>query len=376
MKNILKLMAFLVLALQACEPAKEASDTKESTANNQLTLSDAQLQNIDTSTVFIQQKTISNTLQVQGVIDVPPQSMVNISAAYGGYLKYTELLPGQKVRKGEVLAVLEDAKFVELQQSYLNTKNDLQLQQLDYKNQQELWKEKATTEKAYLQSKVIFENAKVSVRTLEEKLKILGIDPNKISADNIGARIEVRSPIEGYISKVNVNVGKYLSSNEVMFELVNPDDIHLNLQVFQKDAAALAIGQKVLAYSNEFPNKKVAANIILIGKTLNENKAVEVHCHFDNNAQHWFPGMYLHAEIQTENVSAYVLPKSAVVRFDNQSLVVIKLVNKTYELVPVKVLKESGDWTAIENGAVLENKAVLSKDAYKILMAIKNTEEE
>ena len=71
--------------------------------------------------------TVSNILRLQGKIDVPPQSIVSLSFPLGGYLKSTDLLPGMHVHRGQVLAVLEDMQFIQLQQDYLLAKEKLTL---------------------------------------------------------------------------------------------------------------------------------------------------------------------------------------------------------------------------------------------------------
>ena len=55
-------------------------------------------------------RSLSSVLKVNGTIDLPPQNVVSISAPSGGYVKSSDLLPGQLVRKGRVMVVIENAK--------------------------------------------------------------------------------------------------------------------------------------------------------------------------------------------------------------------------------------------------------------------------
>ena len=84
----------------------------------------------------------------------------------------------------------------------------------------------------------------------------------------------------GIVTKVNVNIGKYVNPSDVLFEIVNPSDIHLALTVFEKDVNKLSVGQQLVAYTNNNPSKKYPCEIILIGKDFSSDKAIEVHCHF------------------------------------------------------------------------------------------------
>ena len=86
-----------------------------------------------------------------------------------------------------------------------------------------------------LEAKSALEILDINLQSLSEKLKLIGIDANKLSVDKISSKVNILSPIDGYVSKVNVNVGKYLSPNDILFELINPDDIHLNIQIKLND---------------------------------------------------------------------------------------------------------------------------------------------
>ena len=63
---------------------------------------------------------------------------------------------------------------------------------------------------------------------------MININPEKLNAENISRYSSVPSPISGFVSKVNVNIGKYVNPADVIFEIVNPTDIHLALDVFEK----------------------------------------------------------------------------------------------------------------------------------------------
>src|SRR5690606_40044010 len=98
-----------------------------------------------------------------------------------------------------------------------------------------------------------------------------------VSVNNIKRTASVYAPFDGFVSQVFVNIGKYVSPSDVLFELVNPKDLHLNLKVFEKDWDKISIGQSLTAYTNSNPEKKYGGEIILIGKNISQDRAVEVH---------------------------------------------------------------------------------------------------
>lgn len=60
-----------------------------------------------------------------------------------------------------------------------------------------------------------------------------------------------------------MNIGKYVNPSDVLFELVNPKDIHVNLHVFEKDIVKLSIGQNLIVYTNSNPDKKISLRNII-----------------------------------------------------------------------------------------------------------------
>ena len=365
------------LLLQACGgKTKTAEATTEQAVESLVTLTDAQLKNAALELTQLQQQQISSVLKLNGKIDVPPQNIVSISVPMGGYLKSTKLLPGLHVKKGEVIAVIEDQQYIQLQQDFLTAKAKLPFLENEFNRQKELNESKASSDKTYQQAEAEFKSQKVLVSALAEKLKLAGINLSRLDETNITRSIQVFSPIDGYVSAVNVNIGKYVAPTDVLFELINPTDIHLALTVFEKDVNKLFIGQKLVAYTNNDPSNKHECEILLIGKDLNDERNTEVHCHFEAYDKNLIPGTYMNAEVEVKNKAAWVVPEDAVVRFENKHYVFVKKSAKQFELTEVQIGISEKGFTEILNGDALQQKEIVGKGAYTVLMSLKNKAED
>jgi cobalt-zinc-cadmium efflux system membrane fusion protein len=217
---------------------------------------------------------------------------------------------------------------------------------------------------------------KILVKSLAEKLKLAGINPEKLNENTISKSINISSPINGYVSKVNVNIGKFIAPTDVMFELVNTSDIHLALKVFEKDLDKLSIGQKVVAFTNTYPDKKYPCEILLIGKSLSEERNTDVHCHFEVYDKALIPGTYMNAEIAITNAKSYVLPEDAIVRYENKYYVFVKKAATQFEMVEVQIGNTEKGLTEIIKTENLNNQTFVIKGAYSLLMSLKNKSEE
>jgi membrane fusion protein, heavy metal efflux system len=378
MKNII-ILAILFISLSGCGSKEQAENTTEATVSgNAVELTDAQMKNAGIVTGKLEQKSISSVLKVNGVIDVPPQNLVSISAPLGGYLKSTDLLPGMHINKGQSLAVLEDQQYIQLQQEYLISKAKLIFTEQEFNRQKSLNESKASSDKVFQQSQADYTSEKVLVKSLYEKLKLIGINPDNLNENNLSRSVNIISPINGFVSKVNMNIGKYAKPEDVLFEIVDPSDIHLALNIFEKDINKLSIGQKLIAYTNNNPEKKYECEIALIGKDFSEDRNVEVHCHFKEYDKNLIPGMFMNAEIEVQSNDAFVLPSDAVVSFENKQYIFIAKGNNQFEMREVKAGITEGENIEIlvEDAKDLSNKSIVVKGAYSLLMKMKNTSDE
>lgn len=374
MKRFILILNLFIL-ITACKN-KNQEEAAIETNNNTITLTEAQFKNAGIATGKFTQETISTLLKANGKIDVPPQNMVSISVPLGGYLKHTNLLAGMHVNKGEILATIDDQQYIQIQQDYLTTKAQFEFTESEYKRQSELNKNKATSDKIFEQVKSTYHTQQILIKALEEKLKLIGLNPQKISTATISKNINIYSPISGFVTAVNVNIGKYLNPSDVLFELVDPTDIHLNITVFEKDVNKLSIGQKLFAYSNNNPDKKYLCDIILISKNLNKENFAEVHCHFENYSSLLLPGMFMNAEIETKANIANALPNDAFVRFENKQYVFIQTHDKAFKMIEVEIGNSENGFTEILNAESLKNETFVLKGAYNLLMSLKNIGEE
>ena len=377
MKNII-LIINIALLLNSCGNDNKQSDAEneQPTQENTLSLTDEQYKNAAIEIGKIFTSNISSVLKLNGKIDVPPQSLVSVSVPLGGYLKSTKLLPGMHIRKGDPLAVMEDIQYIQLQQDYLTAKAQLSLTESEYNRQKELNQSKATSDKVFEQVRTNYQTQLVLLKSLEEKLKLIGLNPQRISAGTISKSINIYSPISGFVSAVNVNIGKYVTPSDILFELVNPNDIHLNLTVFEKDINKLAVGQKLLAYSNSHPQTKYPLEVILISKNISGQNAAEVHCQFKQYDNGLLPGMFMNAEIEVSTHNANVLPEEAIVRFENKHYVFVEKGKQTFEMKEVQTGNAENNLVEIINAEQFDNENIVVKNAYTLLMALKNESEE
>jgi cobalt-zinc-cadmium efflux system membrane fusion protein len=376
-KYIIIAIAFSILT--SCGNKKtETTATEETPSETTVELTDAQLKNSEIITGKIELRNISSLLKVNGKIEVPPQNMVSVSVPMGGYLKSTKLLAGMHISKGEVIATMEDQQYIQLQQDYLTAKAHFTSIEAEYNRQKELNQSKASSDKIFQNAQTDYLSQKILIKSLSEKLKLIGVNPDNLNENTISKSINITSPIDGFVSQVKMNIGKYATPTDVLFELVNPSDIHLTLTIFEKDLNKISIGQKIFAYNNTQPDKKYICEIILIGKDVTSERTIQVQSHFEQYDKSLIPGMYMNAEVEVSTNNAFVIPNDGLVRFEGKQYVFTQTEKNKYEMQEVTTANNENGFTQISfaDSTEMRNKTFVIKGAYTLLMKMKNTEEE
>lgn len=370
-------LSVIILLSAACKD-KTAGSTGSQSAGSSMSIemNNVQMKNAGVKTDTLKSELLNGIIKVNGMIDVPPQNMVSVSLPVGGYLSSTKLLPGMHLRKGEVIAVMEDQQYIQIQQDYLTALVNFTGIEKEYFRQKELNITKAGSDKSLEQAESAYKSQKILLRSLSEKLRLIGINPSTLNENNISRSINIYSPINGFVSKVNVNIGRYINPSDIMFELVNPEDIHLNLTVFEKDLGKISIGSKVMAYTNQEPDKFYLCDVILIGKDVSREGFVQVHCHFDTYSPILIPGMYMNADVYTGDKLSFSISESAIISFEGKNYVFTEISKGKFSMKEVQTgLNEQGR-CEILNHEDFDSDRIVVSGAYEMLMMINNKEEE
>ena len=335
-------------------------------------------------TGIVELRTLSSTLKVNGIISVAPQNHATICMPLGGFIKSATLMPGNVVTKGQTLALIENQDFVDIQLNYLEAKNKLVFAEADFKRHSDLYKADVYSEQNVQQVTVDYKNLKALVRSLEQKLLLIGIDPDQLNEGNISNTVNIVSPINGFLKAVNVNIGRFVSPTDVLFEIVNSDKLYLELTLFEKDAAKVSSGQKIKFYINNETEAHEAV-ISQTGKSVSDDKTFSVYGTVSSACKNVLPGMYVNALIEESDIKTLAVPSEAVVSFDDKDYIFIFKKNKEeagqpfteYKIIEVKKGVSFSGFTGITlpEGFDINTAKVVVKGAYNLLSAMKNAGE-
>ena len=287
-----------VLALTSCENEKKDTKVVEVTMTTT-----SPIAAISTSSDAQEDKSNENdthSISVRGYVDVPPEQRLSVSPFYGGYVKNILVLPGTKVKKGEVLFTLQNPEFITLQQQYLETAKQLEYLEQDFKRQMELSKDNISSEKTFKKAESDYQVMKAKASGLKEQLKLLGISTSDLENGSIYTVVKVYAQISGTVTEVNIQKGVFVDVKDVAVKLINMDHLHLELEVFEQEALKVKVGQKILFRIPEIDDKEYNGEVHLVVPAIDMKKRTFlVHGHLDDMKKNKFlPGMYVDAKIR------------------------------------------------------------------------------
>ena len=374
----------MLLSCKGGKENKEESAVVEVLPIDIVELRDDQIKMAGIETGSIEWRSLSGNLKVNGSVGVAPENLATVCMPFGGFVKSVTLMPGHAVTKGQTLAILENQQFVEIQQNYLEAKSKLEFAEAEFKRHTELFKEDVYSQQNLQKVTADYKGLKAEVKALEQKLAMIGIDPANLHEDDISRSVSLISPISGYVKAVNINVGKYVASSDILFEIVNSDKLYLELTLFEKDADKVSVGQKIRFFINNETEQHDAV-IYQTGRTINADKSYKVYALVKGVCKNLLPGMYVNATIEAASSSVIALPSEAIVSFDDKDYIFVFEKTKTeggkpfteYRMIEVQKGVTDGGYTEIilPKGLDAKSAKVVIKGAYNLLSAKKNAGE-
>lgn len=382
------LLFFSACGTKQDEESKDINETSKTPSDsiasktNEVIFTSAQYKLAEIETGTVEMRSLSNIIKVNGAIDVEPSNMAMVSAPLGGYVKTAGLLPGQAIKKGQVLATLENPEFITLQQDYLESKGRLQYLEQEYQRQEKLRKEDINSAKTFQQVASDYKVMQARINGLEQRLALAGINTASLRNGKISRSANLYAPISGYIKSSNVNIGKYVNPSDVLFELINKNDLHLALNAFEKDLGKIKVGQTVKFSLAKENNYNRTAKIFLVGQSAGSDGIIPVHCHLQKQDESdLLPGMYVKAWIETGTEKQSAVPTDAIVQLEGKDYLILQKEQSAtgykFQLEQIKKGTEQEGYTAITLPENFDSKTakIVVKNAYAILSVLKNSEE-
>lgn len=391
MKNTIYKTIFFtaILFIIGCKnkTATVIEDAHKAENENFIELTDAQLAQTEISIGKVEKRKIGHEIMVNGLIDVPPQGNISITVPYGGFLKYSTMLPGSRLKKGQIVAIVENPVFIEFQREYLEALANNDYLKADFERQQTLNNEQVTSAKVFQKAKSSYLTNKANIQALQSKLSLIGIHPETVKNGTISSVVNVYSPINGVVRDVYINTGKYFNPQDVLMDITDATDLHVELKVYEDNIPLIRNGQRIRFRLANAPDKWMEAEVFLIGNNVRNDRSITIHGHLKEHIDDLLPGMFVNAAIEVEALEQYAIPEEAIVRFEGNHYIFKSLGQRKegeesmndFEMIEIIQGNDEEGFVAFtfkDSSLSIQNISIVLNDAFSLLAKAKNNEEE
>lgn len=372
-KSLLALAPAIILL--SCGTAENSSEAMETTpeSSDLVIVPKSQFASSGMKLGELSEQSIPTVISTRGYVDVPPGSKASISPYHGGFVKEIDILPGQQVKKGELLFTLQNPQFIEMQQQFLEAKEQLEYLKINFERQQTLADENISSQKNLKKAESDYKVMLARYSGLSEQLKLINIPIKSLENGKIRSTVSIYATLTGSITAVNTTKGAFVNAADVAVEITNVDHLHLELEVFEKDAMQVEEEQVIHFKVPESGGHVYTGFVHLVGKSVDgDDRTINVHGHVeDEDEDKFIPGMFVEAEIETNKDTGICLPESAVVEMEGAMYVLVKTgeneENLYFEQIQIKAGKSAGGWIEVLDRTMLQDKQVLVDGAFSLI---------
>lgn len=296
------------------------------------TLSAEQIKTVGITYGSVEQKQLTATIKANGNLRVPNNNKANATSLYGGVVKTINIQVGSFVKKGQIVATITNPQFIQLQEEYLNIGNKITYADQEVQRQKELNAGNAGALKNLQSATAELNTLRTRKASLHQQLQLMGINPSGISNGNLKAALVVVSPISGTVSNVFSKIGSYVDVSSPVAEIVDNGQLHLDLNVFEKDLPMLKVGQTIHFTLTNNPTVEYDALVFSIGSAFeNESKTIPVHCTVKGNKSGLIDGMNITGFVSINNVTTSAVPNDAIVESEGKTFLFVVTDKKAAE---------------------------------------------
>ncbi|MFH1241563.1 MAG: efflux RND transporter periplasmic adaptor subunit [Pseudomonadota bacterium] len=295
------------------------------------------------------------TIDLPGHIVLNADRLAHVVPRVPGVVRKVNKRLGDKVKAGEVMAVLESRELADVKAAYLASVERVSLAKASFEREEKLWKKKISAEQEFLEAKKSLAEARIEKRSAEQKLHALGFSEPYLKElpkhpDTAYTRYEIVAPFDGTVIQKHITLGESVKEDSDVFVIADLSTVWVDISVYPKDIMKVREGQKVLITIGDdiSPVKgKISYVGPLIGEATRTSLARVVSPNPDGTLR---PGMFITAKITVDRMKAPLLvPKTSLQTVDGQTVVFVKT-DEGFEPHPVRLGREDALQVEVVDG--------------------------
>ena len=292
-------------------------------------------------------------LELPGEIALNKNRVAHVTPRLSGVVTEVRKKLGDRVKKGEVVAVLDSREWADLKSDALAAAQQVELARATFEREKQLFEKKISPEQEFLAAKQALAQVEIGLRTATEKLLALGLSQDEVdhlAQETRLARYSLRAPLDGVVIEKAVTVGEAVSEATDIFTIADLSTVWGEVTIYAHDLGAVRVGQTVTVRSKDL-GEEATGKVSFIGPLIGEeSRAASAHVDLPNPKGHWRPGLFVTVELAQEEIPVPVaISADALQTFRDWDVVFVQYGDQ-FEARPLELGRSDGTWVEVISG--------------------------
>ena len=354
------ILFLLASGAAACSKPAVAKQESPDPPAGEVWLTEAQVKEAHVKVEPLMEQDVDDVILTSGKVAFDDAHVSHVFSPVSGRITRIDAVVGQRVKKGDVLAVLESPDIGIASADLHKAEADRIAAEHDLERQKELLAAHATSQRDYEQAEDQNRKARAEVERAKQKAGLLRAG----SGTAVTQTYSIRAEIDGEVVARNISpgvevAGQYGGGTSVeLFTIGELDKVWLVADVYEMDSARVKVGSKVNIKIFAFPTKMFPSKVEWVSGTLDPaTRTAKVRCVLDNTDHALKPEMYATLFISVEERKALAIPRASLVRLGEQTAVFIDKGKSAdgskhvFAKIPITIDEtEGGKWLPITHG--------------------------
>lgn len=310
---------------------------------------EAEQSKVDLKVETVHTQSTAGALEIPGRVEADPAHLVHIYAPLSGRLMNLTLTPGQEVRKGQPIALLQSGDVAQARADFDKARIEVLRADRALDRGKLMVAHEVMSQADFQELTAVSAAAHAEQERARQRVHELGFSENGTTDTT-----EVTSPISGTILDVNTASGEMQRSLETangMATVANLDTVWVTGDLFERDLSAVHPHMPVDILFAAYPGETFHGTIANIGDSLDPSThAVKVRVVLANPGHRLKPAMFATIRISQPAQPRIVVPLSAVLHVGNSTGVYIPTSPGKYDLRNVQTGATHGNQIEIVSG--------------------------
>jgi cobalt-zinc-cadmium efflux system membrane fusion protein len=360
--------------------AKEP-DAKGNGKGEALVLTPEQVRSAGIATAAVEERLESMPIQATATIEPTGNGQARIGPRVAGRIVALRAQPGDRVREGQVLALIDAPELGRARADYLSAAAAAKVAREGADREKALFEKKISAEREWREAEAQAVRARAEKEAAENRLHALGITDEELPAmrveGHLGSTLAAVSPIAGVVAERTGTLGQMVDPQATLFVVLDLRRVWLQVDVYEQDLAQVRRGQKAVVRVKAAPGREFSGTVDNVGAVVDpKSRTVRVRVVLENPEDVLKPGMFATVTIEGtsgEKRRGLYVPSASIQRLGADRVVFLARGENAFEPRRVEIGREGAERTEIARGLV-EGDRVVTRGAFALKSELKKDE--